>query len=782
MPQDPHVAGARLDEVEYAFHLVDASGDPGAFEVLRAHWVEEVSRAYELTLDLVTADTGLSIDDLIGASCALELGRTVLRSVHGIIRRVDWIGHGADHLELRVHVVPAWSLLEQRVDSRIFQDLTVPEILEAVLAGPLDEYGRRVDLSRLQAEYPRRDYCVQFRESDLAFASRLMAEEGISFVFDQSDDDAAEVLVLVDDNAQFEELALETEGEIPIIGHRPESVDRESLQRLQWSRTDRTSAVLLRTYNWRAPAEPTDAADSVEAPRGRVREAYHHDSRRHVTDARDDAGYDGTDDQVARPALHRREQLAASMRRAVGQSNVSSMTAGRTITVGRHPLGELDGARVLVTRVEHTGSCPERDVAAITLEANRYSNQLECLPVDVPLRPPLAPAKPRVHGPLTARVTGPAGEEIHTDAHGRIRIKFHWDRCNPEDDTASCWVRVAQMWAGAGWGTWFLPRVGMEVVVQFLDGDPDQPLVVGCVYNGSNGVPYTLPDDKTKSTIRTRSSPGSEGFNELRFEDAAGNEEIYVHAQKDHNIEVLNDHTRKVDANETVTVGGNRVVTIQGNHLVEVKGDPAESKNGDNTGGSSFKGSSTAVTGDYKCTASATAYISAPDSITLECPGSSIKLEPGKITLCAGGGATIVLDANALMQSAAGAKVLLDGNALAQSVAGSKVLLDGNALAQSSGGSKVLLDGNALTEASGGGSVLLDANATMTGAVCTAASTSGGKVHLTADAKLEGATTTCVGAGATVKLGGGAAEIKGGSVTSAADGVNTVSGATVALN
>ena len=207
------------------------------------------------------------------------------------------------------------------------------------------------------------------------------------------------------------------------------------------------------------------------------------------------------------------------------------------------------------------------------------------------------------------------------------------------------------MWAGAGWGTWFLPRVGMEVVVQFLDGDPDQPLVVGCVYNGSNGVPYTLPDDKTKSTIRTRSSPGSEGFNELRFEDAAGNEEIYVHAQKDHNIEVLNDHTRKVDANETVTVGGNRVVTIQGNHLVEVKGDPAESKNGDNTGGSSFKGSSTAVTGDYKCTASATAYISAPDSITLECPGSSIKLEPGKITLCAGGGATIVLDANALMLS-----------------------------------------------------------------------------------------------------------------------------------
>lgn len=774
-------AAARLEEVEYAFRVFDGPGD-GGLHVRRVHWIEEVSRAYSLTIDVVTEDHDIVLDDLVGASCALELGRRVARAVHGVIRRVDWIGHTAEHLVLRVHVVPAWMLLDQRVDSRIFQDLTVPEILDAVLAPALGEYSRKLDASRLQGTYASRDYCVQFRESDLAFASRLMADEGISWIFEQNEDDHAEVLVLVDANAELEDAPLETEGEIAIVQTRPETVEHESIQQIGWTRSERTSAVLRRTFNWKSPDEPTDCVETYDAVRGRVRELYHHDERRHVTDAKDDDAFDGTADQLEAASLHTRERLALPTRRASGVSNVSALVAGRTITVGRHPLADLDGVRMIVLSVEHTGECPDHELGSAVSDAGTYSNRFQCIAADVPMRPAPAATKPRVFGPLTARVTGPSGEEIHTDKFGRIRIKFHWDRLNPADDTASCWVRVAQMWAGPGWGTWFLPRVGMEVVVQFLDGDPDQPLVVGCVYNGTNGVPYTLPDDKTKSTIKTRSSPGSEGFNELRFEDAAGSEEIFVHAQKDYNEKVLNDHTRTVDANETISVGGNQVITIQGNHLVEVKGDPAESKNGDNTGGSSFKGSSTAVTGDYKCTASATAYISAPDSITLECPGSSIKLEPGKITLIAGGAAMIVLDANALMKSAAGSQVLLDGNALTQSVAGSKVLLDGNALTQSSGGSKVLLDGNALTEAAAGGSLLLDANATLTGAVCTCGSTSGGKVELTADAKLDGATTTCAGQGASVKLGGGAAEIKGATVTSAADGVNTITGATVALN
>jgi type VI secretion system secreted protein VgrG len=176
-----------------------------------------------------------------------------------------------------------------------------------------------------------------------------------------------------------------------------------------------------------------------------------------------------------------------------------------------------------------------------------------------------------VFGLQTATVTGPQGEEIHTDVHGRVKVLFHWDRLSAHDDSSSCWVRVAQMWAGPGWGTWFLPRIGMEVVVDFLDGNPDRPLVVGCVYNGRNGTPYPLPDEKTKSTIKTNSSVGGEGFNEIRFEDAKGAEEIFIHAQRDQNERVLNNRTRLVKGNEWVNVEGNKKVQIDGS---PVHGDP----------------------------------------------------------------------------------------------------------------------------------------------------------------------------------------------------------------
>jgi type VI secretion system secreted protein VgrG len=214
-------------------------------------------------------------------------------------------------------------------------------------------------------------------------------------------------------------------------------------------------------------------------------------------------------------------------------------------------------------------------------------------------RPRRRAAKPSISSIQTAIVTGPPGEEIYVDEHGRIKVQFHWDRENPADDTSSCWIRVQQPWAGAGWGFWWVPRIGMEVVVHFVDGDPDRPLVTGCVYNGTNDLPYPLPAEKTKSTIKSNSTPGGGGFNEFRFEDKAGSEEIYTHAQKDYNEVVENNHTtlvhdnqtitvdvdqtQTIGANQTETVHGNQVMTVDANRVVHVKTNFDETVNATET-------------------------------------------------------------------------------------------------------------------------------------------------------------------------------------------------------
>jgi type VI secretion system secreted protein VgrG len=213
-------------------------------------------------------------------------------------------------------------------------------------------------------------------------------------------------------------------------------------------------------------------------------------------------------------------------------------------------------------------------------------NRFECIPLAVEWRPARRWPKPRITSMQTATVVGPSGEEIHTDIHGRIKVQFHWDRENPANETSSCWVRVQQAWAGGGWGFWWVPRIGMEVVVQFVDGDPDRPLVTGSVYNATNELPYPLPDEKTKSTIKSNSSLGGGGSNEFRFEDKAGSEQIYAHAQKDYNEVVEHDHntlvhncqTNTVDVDQTQTIGANQtetvhnqVMTVDGNRTVHVK-------------------------------------------------------------------------------------------------------------------------------------------------------------------------------------------------------------------
>ncbi|MCA9710957.1 MAG: type VI secretion system tip protein VgrG, partial [Myxococcales bacterium] len=662
-------------------------------------------------------------------------------------------------LHVRVVVMPALWLCSLSIDSRVFQERSVPQILQEVLEPRLAAHGRTLRLD-LSGSYEPRDYCVQYRESDLDFATRLMEEEGIALRFDHAGEEEHEVLVLVDDNGSYPGVTtLDGLTEIPIIVDRSDNVDLESLQSFELRRRVHGTSVVRLDYDLQQPLDPIVHEATGADDRGLDRPHYQHMGRRFVLD-------DGQDLATREQQRHRVGGWVAR-----GRSNVTGLHPGGVFEVFDHGHDAFN-RKYLVTRVIHRGEQPEDPADA---RGPQYDNAYECIPHDVAYRPLHRTPRPRVEGPQTATVTGPSGEEIHTDELGRIKVFMHWDRLGARDDTSSCWVRVAQTWAGPSWGSMFIPRIGMEVLVEFLEGNPDRPLVTGCVYNGQNPPPYTLPDDKTKSTLKSNSSPGGDGYNELRFEDAAGAEEIWIHAQKDLNVKVLHNEDTTIDLHQTLQVGGNQTVTIDGNQIITVKGAPAqESGGGGGGGGGGFKGSSTDVTGDYKVTASKTAYISAPNSITLECPGSSIKLEPGKITLKAGGGAQIVLDGNALMKSSAGSSVLLDGNACVKSVAGSKVLLDGNALTQSSGGSKVLLDGNALVSAASGGSGFYDANATITGATTLCQSKSGGAIELTANAEMFGATAKV--------MGKGTAEVVGPTVNITGSGAVNVAGGSIKLN
>ncbi|HWB76945.1 MAG TPA: type VI secretion system tip protein TssI/VgrG, partial [Nannocystaceae bacterium] len=304
-----------------------------------------------------------------------------------------------------------------------------------------------------------------------------------------------------------------------------------------------------------------------------------------------------SDDGLERATEHR-DGLTLASKVGHGTGNVITFQPCTTFEVERHDRADLE-VKWALTRIEHRGSAPDVLLGVDDRRggtAARYTNSFSCVPVESPVRPVRQRPKPRAYGPETATVVGPGGEEIHVDEHGRIKVQFHWEENPKKDDTSSCWIRVRQNWAGPTWGFQFIPRIGMEVVVEFLAGNPDRPLVDGCVYNGDNGFPYSLPGDKTKSGIKT-TSVGGDGSNEIRFEDAAGSEELWMHAQKDMNTVVENDQTLGVGRDRTIEIKRHLHDTIVENKTIDVGGNHTETISG-NMELSVTKNQSISVTGD----------------------------------------------------------------------------------------------------------------------------------------------------------------------------------------
>ena len=663
----------QLSAAQYAFRCPKLAAVH--WHVRQFNLTEALSEPYRLTVELLAEDHDLAVDAMLGAPCQFQIAvGVVARVVHGIVERVHELGALADRSAYVLDVVPAFALRAQQVDTRFFQEMSVPEIVGAVLNDVLTASGRTLRMDLDAAAYEKREYCVQYRETDFEFVSRLLQEEGIAYSFEHPPEEDAEILVLVDDTTTYPPLALIDGGEQVLYVPRTRSVARRSsVDGLTPIHALRSTGVVQRDFDWMKPSESPYTHNRNVSGDFTPREVYDHDERRQFSD-------DGAKRTRRKLDLHNMQTRVYR-----GTGDVVEFIPGRAFELAGHPQHTLDREHLLV-RVHHRGEALEDDlfVQKQTERKPRYTNEFECIDHDVRWRPEALYHKPRAYGLQTAIVVGPETEEIHTDEHGRIKVRFHWDRISPFDDTASCWIRVSQTAAGRGWGALVLPRVGMEVLVEFIDGDPDRPVVTGCVYNGDNPPPYALPDDKTKSTMKSDTSPGGGGSNELRFEDAKGAEEIYIHAQLDMKTEVVRDAARtvgrddggnvgrhqnysvgvdrtasvgnnenlSVGANQSLTVGANQTNTIGANQTNKVGANQSTTVGaamslsvGAAMSMSVGANQSLSVSGNQSITLGGNHTLSAGGTSSLTIGGSSTTKVGGPLTISCGGAASLTFSA-----------------------------------------------------------------------------------------------------------------------------------------
>ncbi|EIE2933926.1 type VI secretion system tip protein VgrG, partial [Escherichia coli] len=392
-------------------------------------------------------------------------------------------------------------------------------------------------------DHPAREFCVQYGESDLAFLARLWAEEGIFFFERFAADSPEQKLTLCDDVA-----GLSQAGEFPFNPDTSAGAETECVSMFRYEAHVRPSSVQSQDYTFKVPDWPGMYEQQGESLNGQLEQYEIFDYPGRYKD--EQHGKDFT--------LYRMESLRSDAEKATGQSNSPKLWPGTRFTLTEHPQKMLNREWQVVQSIL-SGDQPQA-LHGSQGRGTTLGNQLEVIPADRTWRPRVQ-SKPKVDGPQSAIVTGPAGEEIFCDEHGRVRVKFHWDRYHGMTEESSCWVRVSQAWAGPGFGNLAIPRVGQEVIVDFLNGDPDQPVVMGRTYHEDNRSPRDLPGTKTQMTIRSKTYKGS-GFNELRFEDATDKEQVYIHAQKNMDTEVLNDRTTDVKHDHTETIGNDQKITV----------------------------------------------------------------------------------------------------------------------------------------------------------------------------------------------------------------------------
>ena len=497
----------------------------------------------EMQLSLLSEKSDIAASDLLGKQITVTVqtrdGGT--RHFNGYVTRFGLGAHQGRYHAYRATVRPWLWFLTRTQDCRIFQALSVPEIVKKVFA----DHGIADFEAKLFRSYPPRTYCVQYRESDFNFVARLLEQEGIYWYFQHSD--GAHKLVLVDSATAHNDAP--GYEQVSYVENSPTAPDKEYISNWVSTESVKSGKTVLTSYDFERPSTSLEVAT--------VRDRPHDLSDLEVFDFHGDYLQKADGDQYAD---NRMDELQTRYLRAGGSSNALGLAVGCTVTLDGHPRDDQN-IRHLVTAMDvqaHVANFASGGGTTFTCD-------LQAIPAAQQFRPARRTPRPFVQGPQTAVVVGPAGEELYTDKYGRVKVQFHWDRYGRKDEKSSCWVRVSQPWAGKNFGFMHVPRIGQEVVVDFLEGDPDQPLITGRVYNAEQMPPWDLPANATQSGILTRSSKGGayDNANAIRFEDKKGAEQLWIHAEKNQDIEVENDETHSVGHDRTKTVGHDETTTVQ---------------------------------------------------------------------------------------------------------------------------------------------------------------------------------------------------------------------------
>ncbi|MGW8466270.1 type VI secretion system tip protein TssI/VgrG [Pseudomonas sp. CLCA07] len=556
------------------------------------------------TLNGLNDGTSLTLTSAVATHVTTTLHNDAqTRPIDALVAEISQLPADATAERYQLMLRPWLWWLTLASNNRVFQNLATSDIVTTIFKA----HGFTDFLLKLTGSYTPREYCVQYGETDFAFVSRLLEEDGIFWFY--THEDGKHTLVLGDSNDAFPPIP---NG--PKVNYLGQQMGERELHGIRSGQVCMQAvAGVYRATDYEFTTPTTSLYSQAEAVAG-PRSMYEHPGSYNAK-ARGDT-----------LTKQRVDGLRSQEKRLVGESDCRWLVPGHWFTLAGH-----DDATLNIDWV----------VTAVTHEASHdgYQNRFEAIPKATPFRPQRTTPKPRMHT-QTAIVVGKSGEEIWTDEYGRIKLQFPWDRDGKNDEASSCWVRVVLPWSGKGFGMQFVPRIGQEVIVTFIDGDPDRPLVTGCVYNGDNALPYALPANQTQSGIKTQSSKGGGGFNELRFEDKKDAEEVFLQAQKDLKINVLNDTTATVGHDETLTVQnartrtvkegdetvtlekGKRSVTIQtGSDNLDVKDSRTVTVGTDQT--HSTGGNYThKVTGDYSLTVDGNLTIKVTGTLTLESGGS----------------------------------------------------------------------------------------------------------------------------------------------------------------
>ena len=607
---------------------------------------ETLGRLFNISLEILSSDFDIDFDAIVGQNVTVrvDLPQDRTRHFNGYVSQFSQSVNTGRLASYRATVVPFLWFLTRHTDCRIFQKATVPDIIKEILK----EHGYTDIDDRLTATYLPWEYCCEYRESDFNFISRLMEQEGIYYFF--THEDSKHKLVLIDSMAKH----VPFEGHAELTYRPAEQALRGGEFLFDWHCEKTVQAGVFRhtDYEFKTPGKNllTDGQitrsyagsefDFFDFPG----EFTQFEEKKQISEGQ-------------RYARVRIEELQAEHEVHKGQTNSRGVAVGHKLTIADFFRDDRN-REYLITSATHTFATDEFDATPHRGGGQPVSCTFTAIPTSAVFRPARTTLKPVIDGVQTATVCGKAGEEVHTDKFGRVMVKFPWDRRSKADETSSCWIRVSQAWAGKRWGMMFIPRCGQEVLVAFLEGDPDRPIIVGRVYNGEAMPPYTLPTHKTRSTIKTNSSKGGKGYNEIRFEDKKGKEQIYIHAEMNQDVrvdndslewverdrhmhvkrdqfekvhenkhlEVLGDRMTKIGTNDNLTVDGELREKIGGNFSSQVGGDRVEKV------GLNYKNEVT-MTSALKALA---VKIEASTAIELKCGGSSIVLTPAAIFIMGG--------------------------------------------------------------------------------------------------------------------------------------------------